>query len=219
MNTFRITFKRHKELKDTLAANDLSFGVYYRLMAISVVDMVVNIPMGIVYLVGDTKEIYHFHGLADLHRYISRVDRFTLEEWTSAPHKQINLEMTCWAFVGLAMLFFALGGTSPEYWRSYYNIYCFLVRKIDATSAVGTSSSPTRAPTASTSLQFAPNAAIGAHGGVSYDETSTVASMEEGIAPTIVMTEQKLGEEALGEHEVEKLTQVAIPAPHVRGVD
>lgn len=117
------------EIARALSFNNLTFGVYYRLLAIAIVNALLMVPLGIFFLV-TTKVQYHYRGLADLHIGFSRVGQIPLLAWGGTKFQQL-VEMSSWAFVGLSLMFFCLFGLATQgATRRYSSAYNTIARKI-----------------------------------------------------------------------------------------
>ena len=117
------------EIARALSFNNLTFGVYYRLMAIAVVNALLMVPLGLFFLL-TTKVQYHYRGLADLHLGFNRVGQIPLLAWGGTKFQQL-VEMSSWAFVGLSLMFFCLFGLATQgATRHYSSAYNTVARKI-----------------------------------------------------------------------------------------
>jgi pheromone a factor receptor len=117
-------------------------GQYFRLMAISVTEMLGTIPLGTYYIVVNARSgVTPWKGWANMHSHYSEVEQVADSTWKNVPEAATGLEMFRWSLVACAFLFFALYGFTVEAREAYYRLYKLLARRIN-TSLPASHSAP-----------------------------------------------------------------------------
>jgi pheromone a factor receptor len=120
-------YKRRQEQLQFISSTDR--GMYLRLMAISVIEILGTIPLGTYYIVIIAKMGFvPWKGWARMHSHdVEQVAGFI---WRNDHVSALSLELFRWSLVGCAFLFFALFGFSCEAREHYYRLYNSLARRI-----------------------------------------------------------------------------------------
>ncbi|KAF4611746.1 hypothetical protein D9613_004064 [Agrocybe pediades] len=131
--TFRAFWKRRLQFAQLVSSNSsLSISRYFRLMMLSVTDMVLTVPLGVFSIFFGTQGI----GLApwisweDTHYNFSRVVEVPAIFWRGDPSYRISVELTRWLFVGSAFVFFALFGFAGEAQRHYSKLFWACAKRV-----------------------------------------------------------------------------------------
>jgi len=103
-------YKRRQQLKEIMSCNPgLNRGRYFRLMALSSIDIFATIPLATYYMVNDVKRgVRPWISWEDTHSYYSRVIPVPALIWKNDPDVAQVLEMYRWSLVLCAFVFFCL---------------------------------------------------------------------------------------------------------------
>jgi hypothetical protein len=111
-------------------------GQYFRLMAISVTEMLGTVPLGTFYIVVNARSgVTPWKGWASMHSHYSEVGQVAGFTWKNVPEVAIPVEMFRWSLVACAFVFFALYGFTAEAREAYYRLYKLLARHISTSSS------------------------------------------------------------------------------------
>lgn len=157
--TIRSFLKRRREMGNFLRSySNLSSSRYFRLMALSMMDTILTIPLSIFIIWVNTtdSQVQPWLGLADAHFGFSRVDQIPSVLWRLDRWTVITMEMDRWFIVICAFIFFIFFGLAEESFRNYTKVYWSIMRAFGVlpkpkTSTLGSSMCPTpRLPTIAT---------------------------------------------------------------------
>lgn len=160
--TIKSFLKRRREMGHFLRNySKLTTSRYFRLMALSMMDTALTIPLSIFVIWVNTTEsqVQPWLGLADAHFGFSRVDQIPAVLWRTSRWTVITMDMDRWFIVICAFIFFFFFGLAEESFRHYTQAYwrvmrIFGVRPKPKTSMLGSSMCPTpRLPNISTDLK------------------------------------------------------------------
>ena len=108
-----------------------SSGLYFRLMALSSIEILGTIPLGTYILVSAAKGgVGPWQSLASMHSHYSEVDQVPGFVWKNNPQSAISLEMYRWLLVVCAFIFFAFFGFAKEAREHYRLVYTWLASRI-----------------------------------------------------------------------------------------
>jgi pheromone a factor receptor len=106
-------------------------------MAISVVEILGNVPLGIFYIVHNSKlGVTPWRGWAFTHEHYSEVIQVPASIWKNDPDSVLALEMYRWSLVLCAFLFFALFGFADEARQHYRHVYTSIASRIGYTTSI-----------------------------------------------------------------------------------
>jgi hypothetical protein len=109
----------------------LSRSRYFRLMAISGVEICGTIPLGTFLLVSNARSgVTPYVSWAYTHSNYSTVHQIAGFIWKNDPTAAANLELSRWALVLCSFIFFALFGFADEARQHYRRVYTTLVSRI-----------------------------------------------------------------------------------------
>jgi pheromone a factor receptor len=120
--TIRAVMKRRKLFKDiVIASSNLTYSNYWRLVALASVDFCFTIPLAIWVIVGNATwgEVSPWVSWADTHWGYSRVFQFPRVVLNETPVVIVSLEITRWAVVLCAFVFFGFFGFADEAKENY----------------------------------------------------------------------------------------------------
>ena len=129
--TIRASLKRRKEIRDLLAARaNMTFGIYWRLIALASLDLCFTIPMATWGIVGTVLwgDIRPWVSWEDTHWGYSRV--LQIPRAIQIPVVIYTLETTRWAAVLCAFVFFAFFGFVHEAKSNYRRLLAFILAKV-----------------------------------------------------------------------------------------
>jgi pheromone a factor receptor len=124
---------RHLEFKQFMSTNkSITFNRYFRLMALSSIDLLLTIPFAAFTIYGDLKygKLAPWISWEDTHSGFSRVDEIPAQLWRSDPLPQFLLEFSRWAVVACALVFFAFFGFADEAFKHYRSGYAHLASRL-----------------------------------------------------------------------------------------
>lgn len=118
--------KRRLQFKELLSGNNnLNSNRYFRLMCLAGVEVVCMVPLGCWAMYLDVKQgVYPWLGWADTHYGFSRVDQIPAMLWRKNSIAVSSLEISRWAPIIGAIVFFAFFGFADEaikHYRTYIN--------------------------------------------------------------------------------------------------
>ncbi|KAH9958653.1 GPCR fungal pheromone mating factor [Russula compacta] len=146
--SFYKLYKRERQLKELISCNpSLNRSRYLRLMALSTVEMLGTIPMGLLVMVTDVK-IGHETWItwAELHGHYFSIPQYPFSEWSVFPNAFL-LELYRWSLVLCAFIFFSFFGFADEARQHYRLAYTWLATKVKARLGRGDNVSSERART------------------------------------------------------------------------
>ena len=124
-------YKRVHQFKQLMSANrNLNCGFYFRLIAISGIEIIGTIPLGTYWIVMDAQlGVGPWRSWAYQHSDYSRVIQVPDFMWKNDFHSVIGLELYRWSLVMCAFIFFAFFGFAEEARQHYRFIYTSLVHR------------------------------------------------------------------------------------------
>ncbi|KAI0270613.1 pheromone A receptor-domain-containing protein [Gloeopeniophorella convolvens] len=131
LNIFHL-WKRGRHLKQMLAKQQgWSPNLYYRLIALSIVDIVVTIPICSYLIWADVTggNMYKWKSWSDTHADYSKVVQYANVIWKNNPPVHLTLELYRWLFVASALVFFVFFGFADEAREHYRLVYRWFVRR------------------------------------------------------------------------------------------
>lgn len=137
--TIRAFARRRSQFKQLLSANkNLNSSRYFRLMALAGVELLFTIPLASysIYLNVAGGAVEPYISWANAHWGFSRVDQVPAELWKLSSVTVVSLELTRWATVFCALLFFCFFGFADEA-RKHYKLAYNTVAKRVGLSTVG----------------------------------------------------------------------------------
>ena len=118
-------------------------GQYFRLMAISSIEILGTIPMGTYYIVSDARaSVAPWEGWARMHSQSSEVVQVAGFAWRNDPKVFLDIEMFRWSLIGCSAVFFALFGFSSEAREHYYRLYKLFARRIGKSTSTPRGTQP-----------------------------------------------------------------------------
>jgi len=105
-------------------------GRYLRLMALSSLEILGTVPLGIYFLANAKGGIIPWKSWADTHSNYSRVVQTPAFEWKNDPGSVVGLEVFRWTFVLCAFVFFGFFGFALEARNHYHLVYTWLTTRV-----------------------------------------------------------------------------------------
>lgn len=124
--SLREFMKRRAQFSQLLSSSSsLTINRYFRLMALSMAEIVINLPLSTYGLYFNilSQPIYPWQGWANLHFDYFIVDTFPSVLWRSNIHAVVNLELSRWSLVLGAFIFFGFFGFAEEARKKYYSAF------------------------------------------------------------------------------------------------
>ncbi len=130
--TIYMFYKRHRQFKEIMSSSPgLSRSRYFRLMAISGVEMCCTVPMGTFLIVNNARNgVSPWVSWADIHSNYSTVNQVAGFIWKSDPIVHADFELFRWSLVLCSFVFFALFGFADEARQNYRRVYTTLASRI-----------------------------------------------------------------------------------------
>jgi pheromone a factor receptor len=124
-------YKHVHQFKQLMSANrNLNCGFYFRLMAISVVEIIGTIPFGTYWIVFHARNgLGPWKSWAYQHADYSHIPQIPASIWKDDHHLVVALELTRWSLVVCAFIFFAFFGFAEEARQHYRFIYTSLFHR------------------------------------------------------------------------------------------
>lgn len=124
-------FYKHRRNHMKLNPSSKHNGLYLRLMAVSLIEILGTIPIGTYNIVSTARMgVVPWKGWAVVHRHYSEVEQIASSIWRNDSVGALNLERFRWSLVASAFLFFALFGLASEAREHYYSLYLSLARRM-----------------------------------------------------------------------------------------
>ncbi|KAJ3832839.1 pheromone receptor [Lentinula raphanica] len=123
--------QRRLEFAQFMSTNKtLSFGRYFRLMALAMTEMICTVPLTIllIWLSATQSPVQPWISLANTHLDYSRVDQYPSVIYNANPLFVLGILFTRWASVACALIFFAFFGFAEEARRHYVLWYRAILR-------------------------------------------------------------------------------------------
>jgi pheromone a factor receptor len=132
-----LAFRRQQvELSRFLSSNkSLTLSRYLRLMALAMAETMCTTPLGVFAIVlnATTMEVSPWRSWADTHYNYSRVELIPSLLWRQNRLLVASLELSRWAPVFCAFVFFFFFGFAEESRRNYSNLFSRILRALDIT--------------------------------------------------------------------------------------
>ncbi|KAF9477440.1 fungal pheromone STE3G-protein-coupled receptor [Pholiota conissans] len=130
--TLRAFMQRRAEFSKFLSYNtSLTMNRYFRLMSLATVELLFNLPISSygLYLNSTGRPIYPWTSWADIHSDWFTISTFPALIWQSSRIMTISLELSRWALVFCALLFFAFFGFADEARKNYRKAYLAVAKR------------------------------------------------------------------------------------------
>jgi len=133
-------YKREHQFRQIMSTNrTLNRSRYFRLMALSSIEILGTIPLGTYWIVFNaSKGIQPWKGWAWEHADYSRVEQVPAFAWKADPGAVTGLEAFRWSLVACAFIFFAFFGFADEARQHYRLVYTSLASRMGITTSSGT---------------------------------------------------------------------------------
>jgi pheromone a factor receptor len=189
-------YKREHQFRQIMSTNrTLNRSRYFRLMALSSIEILGTIPLGTYWIVFNaSKGIQPWKGWAWEHADYSRVEQVPAFAWKADPGAVTGLEAFRWSLVACAFIFFAFFGFADEARQHYRLVYTSLASRMGITTSSG---STLLGSSHAYVLVFNMLSALHscAHTSFFLSSTSSLPHLKSknGVAVSIVTTEDKRG--------------------------
>ena len=132
VTTIYTFYKRHRQFMEIVSSNPgLSRSRYFRLMAISAVEILGTVPLGTFYIVYNVKfGVSPWISWADTHSNYSTVNQVAAFIWKNDPSIATGFELFRWSLVLCSFVFFGLFGFADEARQHYRRVYTTLASRI-----------------------------------------------------------------------------------------
>ena len=145
--------KRNREMGAVFSSSNLNNSRYYRLMSLAMLDTLLTIPFAAytIWVNAAESPIAPWEGLANVHIDFGRVEQIPAVEWQLSHLFVVSVNISKWAIVFCAFLFFGFFGFAEESRRSYAKLYWTIAKRFGyypkpARSTAFTGSSFVRTP-------------------------------------------------------------------------
>lgn len=124
--------KRERQFRQVMSSNrNLNRSRYFRLMALSSIEILGTIPIAIYWIVYNAKNgAEPWVSWADTHSFYSRIPQFASFIWKNDHAMVVGLEGYRWSLVACAFVFFAFFGFADEARQHYRLVYTSLTSRI-----------------------------------------------------------------------------------------
>jgi len=145
--TIHTLYKREHQFRQVISSNrNLNRSRYFRLMALSGLEILGTLPMGIYWIVYNAKNgVEPWVSWADTHIFYSRIPQFASFLWKNDHAIVVGLEGYRWSLVACAFLFFAFFGFADEARQHYRLVYTTLASRIGISTTSLTLHGPSHA--------------------------------------------------------------------------
>ncbi|KAK7435130.1 a-factor receptor [Stygiomarasmius scandens] len=129
--------KRRAQFKQLLSRNsNLNANRYWRLMCLAGTEVLLTVPLGAyaMYLDATAGVISPWISFADTHWGFSRIDSFPSILWRASPKSEISIELSRWAPIMCAFIFFVYFGFADEARKNYKAMYGSVAKKLGVTT-------------------------------------------------------------------------------------
>ncbi|KAI0342441.1 STE3-domain-containing protein [Trametopsis cervina] len=134
--SLRIFLRRREQFKDLLSSSGVAPSLYIRLMALCLVEIVVELPLSIWIMVRmATVPFYPYRGLADLHWGFNRVFLYPIAQWL--PLSGYSVTISAWLVAGTGIVFFCLFGFAEEARTHYRLAFSTVAKKLGYATTAG----------------------------------------------------------------------------------
>jgi pheromone a factor receptor len=134
-------YKRHNQFKQVMSSNrNLNSGRYFRLMALSTIEILGTIPLATYYIVYNARnDLLPWGSWTNIHYDYGRVVQYANFVWKNDPNFLFGMEIYRWSLVACAFIFFAFFGFADEARQHYRLVYTTLASRIGiSTTTSGT---------------------------------------------------------------------------------
>jgi pheromone a factor receptor len=130
--TLRSFWCRRAQFAQLVSSNSgMTMSRYLRLMALSGLDILFNVPLGIlVIFIGAGQGPAPWISWEDTHYNFSRVARLPAILWRLDPRFEASIELTRWLPVFCSFVFFALFGFASEAQKHYRNVFWTVAKRV-----------------------------------------------------------------------------------------
>ena len=100
----------------------VSYGLYFRLMALGALEALLTVPITTLYVVVNATKLGPLRpwiSWANTHSNFNRVDQYPATIWRTEPTTTAMIELTRWLYVTCAIIFFSFFGVAEEV-RKFY---------------------------------------------------------------------------------------------------
>lgn len=146
--TLRAFMQRRADFSRFLSSStSLTINRYFRLMALATVELLFNIPLSTygLYLNITGRPIYPWKSWADTHFDWYIIDTYPAVLWRMNPVTIVNLELSRWALIFCALVFFGFFGFADEARKNYRQIYSAVMKRFGVLPPPLSSSSGSKA--------------------------------------------------------------------------
>lgn len=113
------------------SSQGFSRGLYFRLMALSSIEILGTIPIGTYFIVDNARHgVGPWRSWAFMHNHYSEVFQVPASIWKNNTEFATALEMYRWLLVACAFIFFAFFGFADEAFQHYRLVYTSLASRI-----------------------------------------------------------------------------------------
>ncbi|KAH9911222.1 pheromone A receptor-domain-containing protein [Fomitopsis serialis] len=132
--SLRALFARQAQFREFISATSgLTSGRYFRLMALSITELLFTVPFGIYEIYSNAGgNVQPWLGWANTHYNYSRVGQYPAILWMSEPSTAIPVQLTRWIVPICAFVFFGFFGFAEEARRRYYFLYAAAGRQLQS---------------------------------------------------------------------------------------
>jgi len=130
--TIHTLLKREHQFRQVMSSNrNLNRSRYFRLMALSGIEILGTIPVAIYWIVYNSKNgVTPWVSWEDVHSYYYRIPQFANVVWKNDQAIVVGLEGFRWSLVACAFVFFAFFGFADEARQHYRLVYTSLASRI-----------------------------------------------------------------------------------------
>jgi len=190
VTTIYTFYKRHRQFKEIMTSNPgLNRSRYFRLMAISAVEICGTVPLATFYIVINAKSgVVPWKSWADTHSNYSTVNQIAGFIWKNDPTTAKELELFRWSLIVCSFVFFGLFGFADEARQHYRRVYTTLASRIGYSTFTLQGSS--NACVVLLSIMFCPSRLIGCSVVIWFCSSSSVPYVKSkgGVNVSVVTT-------------------------------
>ncbi|THV00877.1 putative pheromone receptor [Dendrothele bispora CBS 962.96] len=129
--------QRRTQFKQLLSGNsNLNANRYWRLMSLAAVEILLTVPFGVygMYVDATAVHVSPWISFADTHFGFSRIDSIPTIIWRATSLGEFSIEVTRWAPIMCAIIFFAFFGFADEARKNYKAMYGSVAKKLGVTT-------------------------------------------------------------------------------------
>lgn len=129
------------------SSTSLTINRYFRLMALATVELLFNIPLSTygLYLNITGRPMYPWKSWADTHFDWYIIDTYPAILWRASTTTTVNFELSRWALIFCALVFFGFFGFAEEARKNYRQIYWTIAKRFGVLPPPPSSSSGSKA--------------------------------------------------------------------------